>query len=80
MDEPPYVAYKATCGVTFTYGGLKCNTDSQVLDKTDQPMPGLYAAGETQGNFFFFNYMAGQGLMRGAVYGKIAGASAATAG
>lgn len=79
IDKPPYVAYKATCGVTFTYGGLKCDTNSQVLDKTGQPMAGLWAAGETQGNFFFFNYMAGQGLMRGAVFGKIAGAAAANA-
>lgn len=77
LDRPPYVVYKAACGLTFTYGGLKCDETSRVLDTTGRPMRGLYVAGEMQGGYFFHNYMAGAGLMRGAVYGRLAGAAAA---
>ncbi|MDH4148246.1 MAG: FAD-binding protein, partial [Acidimicrobiia bacterium] len=73
IDSPPYTAYGVTCGITFTYGGLKIDTDAQVIDTTGQPMPGLYATGEIAGGFFFHNYAAGSGLMRGAVFGRIAG-------
>ena len=43
----------------------------------DQPIPGLFAAGEVVGGIFYFNYPGGSGLTSGAVFGKIAGASAA---
>ena len=51
-----------------------------MLDTDDQPIGGLYAAGELVGGLFYFNYPGGTGLMSGAVFGKIAGASAAGAG
>ena len=79
LDAAPYVAYAVTCGITFTYGGLKINTSAQVIDNTGQPMPGLYATGEIAGGFFFHNYAAGSGLMRGATFGRIAGTSAGIA-
>jgi len=53
------------------------NTDAQVIDIDDRPIPGLYAAGEMVGGLFYTNYPRGTGLMSGAVFGKIAGASAA---
>jgi tricarballylate dehydrogenase len=77
IDKPPYVAYEVACGVTFTYGGLKVDTESRVLDQQGRAMPGLYATGEIAGGFFYFNYTGGAGLMRGAVCGRIAGANAA---
>jgi tricarballylate dehydrogenase len=79
LDEPPFVAYAVTCGITFTYGGLKIDERAQVLDTEGVPMPGLFATGEITGGFFFHNYPAGSGLMRGAVFGRIAGESAAAA-
>ena len=79
LDRPPFVAYQVTCGITFTYGGLKIDERAQVLDTEGVPMPGLYATGEITGGFFFHNYPAGSGLMRGAVFGRIAGESAASA-
>jgi tricarballylate dehydrogenase len=48
-----------------------------VLDTDLQPIPGLYAAGELVGGLFYFNYPGGTGLMSGAVFGRLAGASAA---
>jgi tricarballylate dehydrogenase len=77
LDTGPFVAYPVTCGITFTYGGLKIDADARVIDVTGRPMPGLYATGEIAGDFFHFNYAAGSGLMRGAVFGRIAGANAA---
>jgi tricarballylate dehydrogenase len=77
LDRGPYLAYPVTCGITFTYGGLKIDSDARVISVTGQPMPGLYATGEIAGDFFYYNYAAGTGLMRGAVFGRIAGAHAA---
>ncbi|MGH3358541.1 MAG: FAD-dependent tricarballylate dehydrogenase TcuA [Nocardioidaceae bacterium] len=78
IDEPPYVAYPVTCGITFTYGGLRIDTDARVQDTAGRPIAGLYATGEITGGFFYHNYPAGTGLMRGAVFGRIAGRSAAS--
>ena len=77
LDTPPYLGYAVTCGITFTFGGLKINAEAQVLDTEDAPIPGLYAAGELVGGLFYNNYPGGAGLMAGAVFGRIAGASAA---
>jgi succinate dehydrogenase/fumarate reductase flavoprotein subunit len=58
-------------------GGLKIDTSAHVLDIADQPIPGLYAAGELVGGLFYFNYPGSAGLMAGAVFGRIAGRTAA---
>ncbi len=77
LTEPPFVAYQITCGITFTFGGLKIDDKARVLDESDQPIPGLHAAGEMVGGLFYFNYPGGTGLTSGAVFGRIAGRSAA---
>ena len=77
LDTPPYVAYGVTCGITFTYGGLKTDTTARVLNNEGNPMPGLYAVGEISGGFFYHNYPGGAGLTKGAVFGRIAGQDAA---
>src|SRR4029079_1022227 len=79
IDEPPFEAYAVTCGITFTFGGLRINTESQVISTDGEPIPGLYAAGELVGGIFYFNYPGGSGLTNGAVFGRIAGTSAAPA-
>ena len=77
MDSPPYLGYAVTCGITFTFGGLKIDSNTQVQDNSDMPIPGLFAAGELTGGLFYNNYPGGSGLMSGAVFGKIAGENAA---
>ena len=77
IDKPPFYAYGVTCGITFTFGGLRINEKCQVLNKVMKPIKGLYAAGEMIGGIFYFNYPGGSGLTSGAVFGKIAGRSAA---
>ncbi len=80
LDTPPFDAYATTCGITFTFGGLRSDTDSgQVLDAHLHPIPGLYTAGEMVGGMFYFNYPSGTGLVSGAVFGSMAGTSAGKA-
>jgi len=79
LTDGPFEAYAVTCGITFTFGGLRIDTDGQVLDVDLKPIGGLYAAGEMVGGLFYNNYPGGTGLMAGAVFGKIAGASAGKA-
>ena len=79
IDTPPFEAYAVTCGITFTFGGLRITTDAQVVDTEGQPIAGLYAAGELVGGLFYFNYPGGTGLMSGTVFGRIAGNSAGIA-
>jgi tricarballylate dehydrogenase len=80
LDTPPYHAYATTCGITFTYGGLRIDPESgQVLNVHLNPMPGLYCAGEMVGGLFYFSYPSGTGLVSGAIFGRIAGRGAAEA-
>ena len=77
IDEPPYEAFAVTCGVTFSFGGVKITNSGEVEDTTGTPIPGLFAAGEMVGGIFYHNYPGGTGLTSGAVFGKIAGDGAA---
>jgi len=77
LEQPPFVAYAVTCGITFTFGGVKIDTTTRVLDIADSAIPGLYAAGELVGGLFYFNYPGSSGLMAGSVFGRIAGREAA---
>ncbi len=80
LDTPPFDAYATTCGITFTFGGLRIDKASgQVLDSNLLPIPGLYCAGEMVGGLFYFNYPSGTGLVSGAVFGRIAGTAAGRA-
>jgi tricarballylate dehydrogenase len=80
LDTPPFEAYATTCGITFTFGGLKIDRETgQVLNVHFHPIPGLYCAGEMVGGLFYFNYPSGTGLVSGAVFGKIAGTGAGQA-
>ena len=83
IEEAPFEAYAVTCGVTFSFGGLKISTDpaneGQVLDTGNQPIHGLYAAGELVGGIFYHNYPGGTGLTSGSVFGRLSGASAGKA-
>jgi tricarballylate dehydrogenase len=78
IETGPFEAYAVTCGVTFTFGGLKIDSEGRVISADGGAIPGLYAAGELVGGLFYFNYPGGTGLMAGAVFGKIAGTSAGT--
>jgi tricarballylate dehydrogenase len=76
LDTPPFEAYAVTCGITFSFGGLKITNDAQVINSDGEVIGGLYAAGELVGGIFWFNYPGGSGLTNGAVFGRLAGGNA----
>ena len=77
IDTPPYHGYGVCCGITFTFGGLRINTEAEVLSTWEAAIPGLYACGEIVGGFFYGNYPGASGMMQGAVFGRRAGCHAA---
>jgi tricarballylate dehydrogenase len=48
----------------------------EVKDTSGNVISGLFAAGEITGGSFFNNYPGGSGLMKGAVFGRLAGTQA----
>lgn len=76
IDRPPFRAYRITCGVTFSFGGVQIDTKSRVLDTGDNPIKGLFASGDVVG-LFFHNYPSCTGQTRNAVFSRQAGQSAA---
>jgi tricarballylate dehydrogenase len=79
LDTPPFVCFPVTCGITFTFGGLRIDADGHVLDTASRPIGGLYAAGELVGGLFYHNYPGGTGLTAGSVFGRRAGRAAGRA-
>ena len=69
--------WAVTTGISFTFGGVKINTRGQIVTNAQEPIPGLYAAGEMVGGLFYYNYPGGSGLSVGMVFGRLSGASAA---
>jgi len=75
LDKPPYKAYPIVSSIVFTFGGLKVNPSAQVINLDGDPIPGLYAAGETMGTYYNA-YTGATSVMKGAVFGRIAGLDA----
>lgn len=73
IDTPPYKAYPVTCGITFTYGGIRVDENARVLNEKEEHIKGLYACGELVGGVFYYGYPGGSGLTSGAVFGRLAG-------
>jgi len=76
LDTPPFKAFPVTCGITFTYGGLKVDKNAVVLNEQNEPIEGLFACGELVGGVFYNGYPGGSGLTSGSVFGKLAGVAA----
>jgi len=79
LTEGPFLAFQVTCGVTFTFGGIRITPQAQVVSAEGAVMPGLFACGEIIGGLFYHNYPGGTGLTAGSVFGRVAGTSAAAA-
>jgi tricarballylate dehydrogenase len=77
LEQAPFEAYAVTCGITFTFGGVRIDERARVIDASGRAIPGLFACGELVGGLFYFNYPGGTGLTAGAVFGRIAGAGSA---
>ena len=77
LDMAPYYAIKVTAGIHHTMGGVKINTNTQVLTADDVAIPGLYAAGEITGGVHGANRLGGNAVSDFVVFGRIAGEQAA---
>lgn len=64
--------------MTFTFGGVVFNANAEALDIRDDPIPGLFGAGNATGGLFYNNYPGGAGLTNVAVFGMVAAECAPT--
>jgi tricarballylate dehydrogenase len=78
LHEAPFHAYPIISSNVFTFGGLKIDVSARVLDGDGEPMPGLYAAGEIVG-LYWGNYTGATSVLKGLVFGRIAGTHAMAA-
>ena len=76
LDTAPYYAIKVTAGVHHTMGGLKIDTNTEVLDTNGSVIPGLFAAGEITGGVHGANRLGGNAVADFTVFGRIAGKAA----
>ncbi|MEG1462927.1 flavocytochrome c [Anaerorhabdus sp.] len=79
INQGPYYAGARVPTVHHTMGGVKINTDAQVINTAGEIIPGLYAAGEVVGGIHGANRLGGNALTDTVVFGRIAGSSAAAA-
>ncbi len=77
LSTAPFYAIKIAPGIHHTMGGIKINTDTEVIDTEGNVIPGLYAAGETTGGVHGGNRIGGNAVCDFVVFGRIAGANAA---
>ncbi|HMT45919.1 MAG: hypothetical protein RL702_479 [Pseudomonadota bacterium] len=78
IDAAPYRAWPVISANVFTFGGLKADRHARVIDLDGNPIPGLYAAGETMG-IYYRTYTGSTSVLRGAVFGRQAALHAAGA-
>lgn len=76
IDQAPFHAYPIMSANVFTFGGLKIDRLGRVVDHDGDPIANLYAAGEMTG-LYYGNYTGSTSVLRGMVFGRLAGAHAA---
>jgi succinate dehydrogenase/fumarate reductase flavoprotein subunit len=85
LDQSPFVALELNFETSyfsfFTLGGLKTTTDGEVLDRSGQPIPGLFAAGRCTSGLpaWGHGYSSGMSLADCTFFGRQAGRAAAVA-
>ena len=77
IQNPPFYAARVKMAVHYTMGGIAINPQAPVLDTSNHPIPGLYAAGEVTTGVHGTNRVGGNGLLDAFVFGRIAGEMAA---
>ncbi|KAF2234237.1 succinate dehydrogenase/fumarate reductase flavo protein subunit [Viridothelium virens] len=72
IETAPFYGFPLESHLTFTYGGVRTNTNAQVLGTNDVPIPGLWAAGEMTG-LFYNEYPPATSVLRSLTFGRLAG-------
>lgn len=74
LDSSPFYAVKIVPGSLGTFVGLKTTADAQVLDRSNRPIPGLYAVGNDAASIMGGHYPSGGVTLGPAMtFGYIAG-------
>lgn len=82
LSTPPFYAIPVVGGIMATFGGLKINTDTQVIGTDAQPIAGLYAVPGAAGGIMNGDYwcvMSGYSVL-GRLSGEVSTAYAQSAG
>lgn len=77
LDQAPYTAIMIAPGIHHTMGGVKINTNAEVVGTDGNVIPGLFAAGEVTGGVHGGNRIGGNAVADIVVFGKAAGENAA---
>ncbi len=77
LDQTNYYAIKIAPGIHYTMGGVKINTKTEVINTENQPITGLYAAGEVTGGLHGQNRIGGNSVAEIIIFGRQAGIQAA---
>ena len=76
LSNAPYYVVKIAPGIHHTMGGVKVNTNSEVISRDENVIPGLYAAGEVTGGIHGGNRLGGNAVTDTVVFGRNAAKSA----
>ena len=76
LSALPLYAVQISPGIHHCMGGVKINTNAEVLDTKGNVIPGLYAAGEVTGGVHGGNRLGGNAVTDFVVFGRIAGENA----
>lgn len=77
LSKAPYYAIKVGPGVHYTMGGIKINTNTEVMKEDGKIIAGLYAAGEVTGGVHGANRLGGNAVADIIIFGRQAGIKAA---
>ncbi|WP_340006713.1 flavocytochrome c [Paenibacillus sp. FSL K6-0276] len=77
LSSAPYYAIKIGPGIHYTMGGVKINSNTEVLNKSGKPIPGLFAAGEVTGGLHGQNRIGGNSVAEIIIFGYQAGIKSA---
>lgn len=78
LSTGPFYAIKIAPGIHHTMGGIKINTNAQVINTENKEIPGLYAAGELTGGLHGNNRIGGNAVADIIIFGRQAGNQAAS--
>nr|WP_280818233.1 FAD-binding protein [Paenibacillus etheri] len=77
LNSAPYYAIKIGPGIHYTMGGVKINSNTEVLNKNGKPIPGLFVAGEVTGGLHGQNQIGGNSVAEILIFGYQAGIKSA---
>ena len=77
LTKGPWIATPRTAGIHHTMGGIVIDGKARAIDKSGDPIPHLYAAGEVTGGIHGGNRLGGNAIVDTVIKKKIAGESAA---